>query len=107
MFQNSDCLPESDIQYDFKEISNSLSLHYLFGIELVFFAPFQNTTHTGYMSLCAAMNRTLDSGVDLINPEFYAKVDEEKLDEYLKGDNEVSCPLIKERVQCLNGKVSW
>ena len=59
--------------------------------------------HIGYMSMTAAISRTLDSGVALTSPDFYADITEEKLNGFLMGDQQVPCPLIKERVQCLHG----
>ena len=65
------------------------------------------TTYTGYLAMCAAINRTLAQGVPLTDPKYFANISLAKLDEHLKGDNEVSCPLIHNRVDCLHevGKV--
>ena len=69
------------------------------------FLYFQGSTYNGYLSLCAAINRTLDSGVKLTDPEVYGKLTESELDAYLMGDNGVPCPLIDLRIECLKGRV--
>jgi len=53
------------------------------------------------LSLCAAINRTLDSGINLTDPEFFKDITEEKLDAYLMGQDNVPCPMIPERVRVL------
>ena len=55
------------------------------------------------MSMCAAINRTLEKGVPLTDPKFYGKITEGDLNRYFMGDNDVPCPMIKQRVQCLHG----
>ena len=63
---------------------------------------FQGKTQNGYMSMCAAINRTLEEGIPLTDPEFYGKITETDLDKYFIGDDNVSCPMIKQRVDCLH-----
>jgi hypothetical protein len=64
---------------------------------------YKGKTYTGYMSLVAAVDRTLDLGVPLTSPDFYGKISVEKLNDYLIGDEGVPCPLLKERLRCLHG----
>ena len=64
----------------------------------------QGRTYNGYMSLCAAINRTLDGGVDLVDPDVFGKLEEGELEECLKGDGGVPCPMMKERHQCLQSE---
>jgi hypothetical protein len=52
--------------------------------------------------MCAAMNRNLDQGIPLTEPKFYGDITEDKLNEYLMGDDNIPCPMIKERVKCLH-----
>lgn len=61
------------------------------------------TKYTGFLSMVAAINRTLDSGVNLTDPKVYRDIKEDALDEYLKGDGGVACPMISQRVKCLKG----
>ena len=63
---------------------------------------FQGKTQNGYMSMCAAINRTLEQGIPLTDPGFYGKITEEELEKYFIGDDNVSCPMIKQRVECLH-----
>ena len=65
---------------------------------------YKGKTYTGYMSLCAAVDRTLDQGIPLTSPSFYGQIDEESLNKFLMADDDVPCPLIKERLQCLHGE---
>jgi hypothetical protein len=60
-------------------------------------------TYTGYFALCAAINRSLDSGrAELIQPAFYQSVDRETLGDLLVGDQGIQIPLLDQRVSCLN-----
>ncbi len=63
----------------------------------------QGTKYNGYLSLCAAINRTLSSGVDITDPRTYGKLTEEELGRHLVGDGGVPCPMIPERLRCLKG----
>ncbi|XP_040578644.1 queuosine 5'-phosphate N-glycosylase/hydrolase isoform X2 [Lepeophtheirus salmonis] len=53
--------------------------------------------YTGYLALCAAINRTLDKGIQLTNPEFFGSVSLNELSSFLGGDDGVPCPMIQER----------
>ncbi|ESO85215.1 hypothetical protein LOTGIDRAFT_195975 [Lottia gigantea] len=63
--------------------------------------------HTGYWSLCAAINRAIDEGVEVTDPNFYATITKEKLAHILRSDTEFDIPLLEERVEVLHeaGKV--
>jgi len=67
-----------------------------------YLVTYKDVTYTGYLAFCAATCRTLDSGVPLTTPTYYATITEEKLNSFLMGDDQVPCPLIKERVACLH-----
>lgn len=57
---------------------------------------------TGYFGLCAAITRAMRNGVDITNSQVYSKITKEEMQEILKSDDGVTvCPLIEERVQCL------
>ncbi len=66
---------------------------------------YKGTTYSGYLSLCAAVNRALDQGILLTQPLFYGKISEKELGELLVGDNGTPCPLLEERTRCLHGKM--
>ncbi|XP_053687784.1 queuosine salvage protein [Sabethes cyaneus] len=58
---------------------------------------------TGYFSLCAAINRALEEGIDITNPAYYSKITLEELENILRSDDGVTkAPLLEERVQCLH-----
>jgi len=63
---------------------------------------YKGTKYTGYLALCAAMNRTLDSGVKLTCPDFYSKIEAAELNQLLMGDDGVPIPLLQDRVRCLH-----
>ena len=52
--------------------------------------------------MCAAINRSLEQGVPLTDPKFYGKISEGELDQLFMGDDNVPCPMIKQRVHCLH-----
>ena len=62
---------------------------------------YKGTTHTGYLAMCAAINRALDQNVELTSPQYFVGLDEARLGALLLGDNNVPIPLLTERVQCL------
>merc|ERR1719319_1036411 len=72
-----------------------------------YLVTYKGTTQTGYLAMCAAINRTLDQGIDLVNPAYFATIDLTTLGNHLKGDGEVPCPLMPQRLECLHqvGKV--
>lgn len=67
-----------------------------------YLVTYKGKTQNGYMSMAAAINRTLDQGIPLTDAEFYANVKAEDLNKYLMGDDQVECPLIEKRVACLH-----
>jgi len=67
-----------------------------------YLVTYKGKTQNGYMSMCAAINRTLEQGIPLTDPGFYGKITEEELEKYFIGDDNVSCPMIKQRVECLH-----
>lgn len=67
-----------------------------------YLVTYKGTTHTGYLAMCAAINRTLDSGVEITSPAVYRNIEKNKLDELLMGDDGVSIPLLQDRVNCLH-----
>ncbi|KAK3587552.1 hypothetical protein CHS0354_004839 [Potamilus streckersoni] len=63
--------------------------------------------HSGYWSLCAAINRALDEGIPVTNPNFYANVSKEQFAQIMRSDSECDIPLLEERLQILHetGKI--
>ena len=63
----------------------------------------EGVTYTGYLALCAAMNRAIDSGRgELTQPAFFQSVSRESLGSLLQGDQGVDIPLLEDRVACLH-----
>ncbi|KAK7503415.1 hypothetical protein BaRGS_00005336 [Batillaria attramentaria] len=63
--------------------------------------------HTGYWSLCAAINRALDEGVKITDPMFYANISKDKFLEVFRSDSDTEIPMVDERIEVLHeaGKV--
>lgn len=61
-----------------------------------------DSVHTGYWSLCAAVNRALDEGVPVLSARFLAGLTEETAAKIFRSDSETSIPLLKERVAVMN-----
>ena len=57
---------------------------------------------TGYWSLCAAVNRALEDGIPIIEPEFMASMTLEQLEMVLRSDTEGTIPLLVERLEAIN-----
>ena len=62
----------------------------------------QDETYTGYLAMCAAINRALEDGIPLTEPRYFATVDLASLRAALVGDNNVQIPLLEERLRCLH-----
>ena len=67
-----------------------------------YLVTYSGTTYTGYLAMCAAINRALDSGVRITDPKYFVDVDEKTLGELLGGDDGVPIPLLSQRVECLH-----
>jgi len=63
---------------------------------------YKGEKYTGYLAMCAAINRTLDSGVPLTSPSYFSSLDADQLGQLLAGDGCVPIPLLHERLACLN-----
>ncbi|CAH8515281.1 unnamed protein product [Schistosoma turkestanicum] len=57
--------------------------------------------YTGYWALCAAVNRAIDEGVDLLNPKVYQSVTEEQLRYIFRSHTAEPIPLFDERLNAL------
>ncbi|XP_025108209.1 LOW QUALITY PROTEIN: queuosine salvage protein-like [Pomacea canaliculata] len=57
--------------------------------------------HTGYWSLCAAINRALDKGIPITDPSFYASISRETFTQLFYSDSPYEMPMIDERVKVL------
>ncbi|XP_051924610.1 queuosine salvage protein isoform X1 [Hippocampus zosterae] len=62
---------------------------------------FRGTTHTGYMTLCAAITRAMEEGVPITDPKFFSQISVEELAHILRSDNETPMPMLQERHQVL------
>ncbi|KAJ8938638.1 hypothetical protein NQ318_015937 [Aromia moschata] len=100
-FSQTDVHPNSD---------DAWALDWLFVVDTLNFCFWHNEKeegwkvegYTGYFALCAAINRAQREKIDILNPNFYSTIQEDQLQNILRSDTEVTCPLISERVNCLH-----
>ncbi|XGW31907.1 hypothetical protein V3C99_010239 [Haemonchus contortus] len=63
---------------------------------------YEGKKQTGYFAACAAVNKALDSGLNVTSAEWMAKATEADVDKVFKSDGGYSIPLLKERVKAIN-----
>jgi hypothetical protein len=85
-------------------------LHWMFLIDSLNFSFWERTPghpfvvnykgkrNTGYASLCACINRAIDEGVDIVNPDFWSRVSETDMEHIFRGDEDVEFPMLMERM---------
>ena len=75
--------------------------------EAQYVVTYKDVTYTGYLAMCAAINRALDNDVPLTDPKYFVDIKEETLGDLLVGDGDVPIPLLPQRVECLHqvGKI--
>lgn len=68
---------------------------------------YNNKSYTGYFAFCAAVNRALQDGIPITNPEFYANITLDQLSAILRSDGGDEMPLLEKRVAVLRetGKI--
>ncbi|KAK4880490.1 hypothetical protein RN001_008636 [Aquatica leii] len=57
---------------------------------------------SGYFALCAAINRAVKEGIDILNPNYYSTITKEQLQHVLRSDTKTKLQLLDERVECLH-----
>lgn len=58
--------------------------------------------HTGYWSLCAAINRALEEGIPVTSAQYCKDVTIDKAKEVFRSDSATEMPLLDERVRVMN-----
>lgn len=58
--------------------------------------------YTGYFASCAAVNKAMDSGLNIVNAEWMATATEADVDKIFKSDGGYTIPLLSERVKVIN-----
>ncbi|NWI78619.1 QSPP protein, partial [Dryoscopus gambensis] len=58
--------------------------------------------HSGYWSLCAAVNRALEDGIPITSASYFATMTLDQVKHVFRSDTEVPLPLIEERHRVLN-----
>ncbi|CAB4481639.1 uncharacterized protein OCT59_001965 [Rhizophagus irregularis] len=66
--------------------------------------------YTGYWSLCAAINRAIDEGIQITNPSVYASsenLSDDKIKYIFRSHTSEGIPLLQERINCMReaGKI--
>ncbi|XP_041042569.1 queuosine salvage protein isoform X2 [Carcharodon carcharias] len=62
---------------------------------------YKGKMHSGFWSLCAAINRALDEGIPITSASFFANITLDQLKYVLRSDTDVPMPLIEERLKVL------
>jgi hypothetical protein len=62
--------------------------------EREFYVTYKGEQFTGYWSLCAAVNRALDAGLNITSPEFWVTADDDLLREIFRGEGVEPMPLL-------------
>lgn len=62
-----------------------------------FEVQFGGQRNSGYWSLCAAINRALQEGIPVWNPEFYRNISRDEVEKIFRTDSEAQMPLLEER----------
>nr|VZI18438.1 unnamed protein product [Spirometra erinaceieuropaei] len=74
------------------------SLNFSFWTEGVkYVVSFRGEAHTGYMALCAAVNRALEEGIDLLDANVLASLTLEKTKHIFRSDTSAEIPLLETR----------
>ncbi|XP_069786314.1 queuosine 5'-phosphate N-glycosylase/hydrolase [Narcine bancroftii] len=62
---------------------------------------YKDKMHSGFWSLCAAINRALDEDIPITKASYFANITLEELKYVLRSDTDVPMPLIEERLRVL------
>ena len=100
-FKPAGTIMKADVDWVFMTSALNFSF-WILENEPQYLVTYKEVTYNGYMSMLAAITRTLDDGIPLTSPQFYGSITKEKLNEYLIGDKNIPCPMIEERVKCLH-----
>lgn len=68
---------------------------------------YNNVAYHGYWALCAAINRALDDGYPIVEPHFYAHLNETEFKHIFRSDSKVQIPLANIRLKIMqeSGKI--
>ncbi|THD24928.1 putative cobyrinic acid a c-diamide synthase [Fasciola hepatica] len=78
-------------------------LNFSFWSEPSYSVEYRGEIHTGYWALCAAVNRAIEDGVDLLDPRVYKDISESSLRHVFRSaDDSVPIPLFEERLRLLH-----
>ncbi|VDL95293.1 unnamed protein product [Schistocephalus solidus] len=78
------------------------SLNFSFWTETVkYVVSFRGETHTGYMALCAAVNRALEEGIDLLDAHVLANLTLEQTKHIFRSATSAEIPLLETRHQLM------
>jgi len=59
---------------------------------------FKDGTYTGYMALCATINRAIEEGINLLDANVLVNLTMEDLQRIFRSDSQLTIPLIEERL---------
>ncbi|RUS85441.1 hypothetical protein EGW08_006774 [Elysia chlorotica] len=62
---------------------------------------YKDKIHTGYWSLCAAMNRALDEALKITTASFYSTITMDQMKHIFRSDSDTKMPMLEERQMAL------
>ncbi|XP_076469700.1 queuosine 5'-phosphate N-glycosylase/hydrolase-like [Babylonia areolata] len=67
-----------------------------------FMVKYGGVEHTGYWSLCAALNRALDEGIPILDASYYATISRDDFMKVFRSDSDHDIPMIDERIEVMH-----
>ena len=67
-----------------------------------YMVKYEEKQHTGYWSLCAAVNRALDEGIPITSADYCKNMSLEQAKQVFRSDSDTQMPLLEERVRVMN-----
>ncbi|XP_071082919.1 queuosine 5'-phosphate N-glycosylase/hydrolase-like [Haliotis cracherodii] len=67
-----------------------------------YYVDYRGKRWTGYWCLCAALNRAIEEGIHITDPNFYASITQDQLASVFRSESEMDIPLFQERLDVLH-----
>ncbi|VUZ48381.1 unnamed protein product [Hymenolepis diminuta] len=81
---------------------DSLNFSFWTDKEPKYMVDYKSELHTGYPALCAAINRAIDNGINLVDPKVLVSLTRSNLESIFKSASSSSIPLLDERLEILH-----
>lgn len=102
-FSNHECHPDpNDEAVDWIFIVDTLNFCFWLPNNEQWEVLWHGKVYTGYFGLCAAINRALEEGIKLTDPNVCLNLTQKDLEYILRSSNSTQLMLMKERLHCLH-----